>query len=154
MTKVEAIIGLVKLLVYIVPVLVLLVCKGFDLLPFLLVFVAQLARVDDHAGRVDVFERVVPRVGVQTQLLRINHAPWRYGDGVRAGESPLRPREVPGPEVIQPRFGVAFFAGTTGSDVKIVQRMVEAGRGVGDSGANALVENRSWELMAQSRVWG
>ena len=36
----------------------------------------------------------------------------RYGhQWIWAGESPLRSREIPGAEVIQPRLGVPFFAG-------------------------------------------
>jgi hypothetical protein len=67
-------------------------------------------------------ERVVAAVAVQVPALRV----FRMLIGkrcVRAGEPPLRPGEVPGPEEIEailaPRI-TSFFAGTTGSDAGIV----------------------------------
>jgi hypothetical protein len=62
-------------------------------------------------------------------------------------------RHVPGSEVIEAGLGVTFFAGTTGSAEKIVQRTAEAGRGVGDKGVDALVKKGGGKLVAGREFW-
>src|SRR5271157_1383938 len=54
---------------------------------------------------------IVPSVGVQIQLLRVNEPVTCYIKWIRAHEAAQAGGVVAGAEVIKPGFGVAFLAG-------------------------------------------
>ena len=68
--------------------------------PQLLVFVVEVIGVDDHARWVRQNQRIVSHVGVEAQLLRVDHVRRCDRDGIRAEETSHRRRIAPGAEVV------------------------------------------------------